>query len=128
MATIDKHAPGSPCWFELSTNNQTAAKTFYSDLFGWTIADSPMGPDAVYTMFQIDGLDVGACCTLQPEQLTHGVPPNWAVYIAVDSADATAEKVTAAGGTVMAPPFDSMMWASPPLGRRSDSLSTSVSR
>jgi predicted enzyme related to lactoylglutathione lyase len=108
MATIDKHAPGSPCWFELSTNNQTAAKTFYSDLFGWTIADSPMGPDAVYTMFQIDGLDVGACCTLQPEQLTHGVPPNWAVYIAVDNADATAEKITAAGGTVMAPPFDVM--------------------
>jgi predicted enzyme related to lactoylglutathione lyase len=108
MATIDKHAPGSPCWFELSTNNQDAAKQFYSDLFGWTIVDNPMGPDAVYTIFQIDGLDVGACSTLQPEQLSGGVPPNWAVYIAVESADATAAKVTKAGGSVVAPPFDVM--------------------
>lgn len=108
MATIDKHAPGSPCWFELSTNNQDAAKAFYSNLFGWTIADNPMGPDAVYTLFQIDGLDAGACCTLQPEQAAVGVPPNWAVYIAVESADTAAEKVTRAGGTVIAPPFDVM--------------------
>jgi predicted enzyme related to lactoylglutathione lyase len=108
MATIEKHAPGSPCWFELSTNNQDAAKAFYSNLFGWAIVDNPMGPDAVYTLFQIDGLDAAACCTLQPEQAAHGVPPNWAVYIAVENADAAAVKVTAAGGTVVVPPFDVM--------------------
>lgn len=108
MATIEKHAPGSPCWFELSTNNQDAAKAFYSNLFGWAITDNPMGPDAVYTLFQIDGLDAAACCTLQPEQAAHGVPPNWAVYIAVENADAAAGKVTEAGGTVVVPPFDVM--------------------
>ena len=108
MPSIDKHAPGSPCWFELSTNNQNAAKSFYSDLFGWTISDNPMGPDAVYTIFKIDGKDAAACCTLQPEQAAHGVPPNWAVYIATDNADATAERITKAGGTVVAPPFDVM--------------------
>lgn len=108
MPNIDKHAPGSPCWFELSTNNQDAAKAFYSNLFDWAIADNPMGPDAVYTLFKLDGRDAAACCTLQPEQAAHGVPPNWAVYIAVDNADATAEKITKAGGTVVAPPFDVM--------------------
>ena len=108
MPTIDKHTPGSPCWFELSTNNQDAAKAFYSNLFGWSIVDNPMGPDSVYTLFKIDGQDAAACCTLQPEQAAHGVPPNWAVYIAVENADATAEKITKAGGTVVAPPFDVM--------------------
>ena len=108
MPTIEKHTPGSPCWFELSTSNQDAAKAFYSNLFGWSIADNPMGPDAVYTLFKIDGQDAAACCTLQPEQAAHGVPPNWAVYIAVENADATAEKITKAGGTVVAPPFDVM--------------------
>jgi predicted enzyme related to lactoylglutathione lyase len=108
MTTINAHTPGSPCWFELSTSNQNAAKDFYSKLFGWTITDNPMGPDAVYTLFKIDGLDVGACCTLQPEQTAHGVPPNWAVYISVADADAAAAKVTKAGGTVIAPPFDVM--------------------
>jgi predicted enzyme related to lactoylglutathione lyase len=95
-------------WFELSTNNQDAAKAFYSNLFGWSIVDNPMGPDGVYTLFKIDGQDAAACCTLQPEQAAHGVPPNWAVYIAVENADATAEKITKAGGTVVAPPFDVM--------------------
>ena len=108
MPTIEKHTPGSPCWFELSTNNQDAAKAFYSNLFGWSIVDNPMGPDGVYTLFKIDGQDAAACCTLQPEQAAHGVPPNWAVYIAVENADATAEKITKAGGTVVAPPFDVM--------------------
>ena len=108
MPNIDKHAPGSPCWFELSTSNQDAAKTFYSKLFDWAIVDNPMGPDAVYTLFKIDGRDAAACCTLQPEQTAHGVPPNWAVYIAVDNADATAEKITKAGGSVMVAPFDVM--------------------
>ena len=108
MPNIEKHTPGSPCWFELSTSNQDAAKAFYSNLFGWSIADNPMGPDAVYTLFKLDGKDAAACCTLQPEQAAHGVPPNWAVYIAVENADATAAKITSAGGTMVMPPFDVM--------------------
>ena len=108
MANIEKHTPGSPCWFELSTSDQNAAKAFYSNLFGWTIADNPMGPDMVYTIFKLDGKDAAACCTLQPEQKAHGVPPNWAVYIAVENADATAAKITTAGGTMVMPPFDVM--------------------
>jgi uncharacterized protein len=108
MPHIDTHAPGSPCWFELSTSDQNAAKAFYSQLFGWTISDNPMGPDMVYTIFQLNGRDAAACCTLQPEQAAHGVPPNWAVYIAVENADATAAKVTSAGGAVIMAPFDVM--------------------
>ena len=55
MATTERHAPGTFCWYELGTTNQQAAKTFYSSLLGWTAADSPMGPDEVYTIFSLGG-------------------------------------------------------------------------
>ena len=41
---IDKPKPGNFCWFELATSDQTAAKKFYGELFGWTANDAPMGP------------------------------------------------------------------------------------
>src|SRR3989442_15565218 len=37
-----------------------------------------------------------------------GQPPSWTSYVTTDDADATAEKVKAAGGTVFAEPFDVM--------------------
>jgi predicted enzyme related to lactoylglutathione lyase len=98
--------PGAFCWFELATTNQDSAKDFYRALFGWDIQDDDMGPMGVYTRFQIGGKDVAAASTLQKDQLAHGVPPNWLIYIMVTDADASAAKVTAAGGTVVAGPFD----------------------
>jgi len=75
-------------------------------LFGWASNDLPMGPDSFYTMFQLGGRDVGACCTLQPDQQKQGVPPHWMTYIAVTSADDAAAKAASLGGKVIAPAFD----------------------
>jgi uncharacterized protein len=108
MPNIDHHAPGSFSWIELATPDQTAAKSFYSSLFGWEVFDVPMGPDQVYTLFQFGGRDVAAGYQLQADQLARGVPPHWIIYIAVTSADETAAKVAGIGGTVLAPPFDVM--------------------
>jgi len=52
--------PGTFCWVELATTNANAAKSFYTQLFGWTFTDNPVSPDMVYTMLQLDGKDVGA--------------------------------------------------------------------
>lgn len=106
MPKIDSHAPGDFSWIELATTNQEAAKTFYSSLFGWQPADMPMGPDEYYTMFNLSGGVVGACYTMKAHM--QGVPPHWGLYVTVASADATAGKVTEAGGKVCAPPFDVM--------------------
>lgn len=65
-----------------------------------------MGPSGVYTIFQLRGRDVGACCTLQPEQQAHGVPPHWMTYVAVASADDVAAKTAALGGKVIVSAFD----------------------
>ena len=106
MSAIDHHPPGSFCWIELATTNQNAAKSFYGSLFGWQANDVPMGPDQVYTMFELDGREAGAGYKLPPDQLEHGVPPHWTVYIAVANADESAGRVTGLGGTLLAPPFD----------------------
>jgi predicted enzyme related to lactoylglutathione lyase len=108
MTHIDKHSAGSFCWIELATSDQKAAKDFYSSLFSWTPQDSPIGPSEFYTIFKLDGRDAAAGYTLRADQRAQGVPPNWMIYIAVDSADQAATKAGQLGGTVVMPPFDVM--------------------
>jgi predicted enzyme related to lactoylglutathione lyase len=108
MTTTQTHPAGSFCWIELGTSDQNAAKKFYSDLFGWSVNDNPMGPDAVYTIFRLNGKDSAAVCTLSKQEVESHVPPHWNLYIAVDNVDDAAAKVAKAGGTVLAPPFDVM--------------------
>jgi len=106
MRTIEKHQPGSFCWIEVATTDQSDAKKFYSGLFGWEVNDMPMGPSEVYTIFRLEGRDAAAGCTLRPEQ--KGVPPHWMLYITVENADAAAARAPKAGGKVCAPAFDVM--------------------
>ena len=106
MPNIEYHTPGSFCWIELATSDQNAVKKFYGELFGWSVNDSPMGPNEFYSMFKINGRDVGAAYTLRPDQRAQGVPPHWMVYVAVESADEAAERAAQLGGKVLAPAFD----------------------
>ena len=108
MANIESTRPGSFTWIELAAGDQHAAKPFYTSLFGWTIEDSPMGPNEYYTMFQLEGRNVGAAYTLREEQKAMHVPPHWDLYIATASADDTAKRATELGGKVLAGPFDVM--------------------
>ena len=108
MPNIDKHKPGSFSWIELSTTDQSAANAFYTSLFGWSVQNHPMGPDDVYSIYQIQGRDVGAACTLRAEQRSQGVPAHWMIYITVDNADASAARAGQLGGKALAPAFDVM--------------------
>ena len=83
---------GSFCWLELGTTDQSGAKQFYSNLFGWTTEDMPMGPDMTYTLFRLGGKDVAGAYKLMKEQIESRVPPNWLLYVKVDNADAAAAK------------------------------------
>ena len=67
-----------------------------------------MGPSEVYTTFELEGHPASAAYTLNKQQAAQGVPPHWAIYIAVESADATAARVPGLGGKVILPPFDVM--------------------
>jgi hypothetical protein len=101
-----KHPAGNFCWFELGTNDQDAAKAFYTQLFGWGFSDFPMGDGmGVYTMFTLDGKEVGAAYQLN-EQQQPGVQPHWMPYVAVESADDAAARAVELGGEIAAPAFD----------------------
>jgi uncharacterized protein len=106
MPLIDNIPPGSFCWIELATVDQNAAKQFYTSLFGWSFVDGPMGPDEIYTMFKLQGRDVGAAFTLNQAMREQGVPPNWALYVSSASADDTVQAALDAGGRAIAGPFD----------------------
>jgi predicted enzyme related to lactoylglutathione lyase len=101
-----RHEHGAPCWFELATTDQAGGKKFYTDLFGWTADDSPMGPGQFYTMFRKEGKDIGGGYSIT-EQMK-GVPPHWGVHFACTSADESAKKAAELGGTVKMAPFDVM--------------------
>ena len=106
MQEIPEYKPGTFCWVELATTNGQAAKTFYTQLFGWDYVDNPVGPDMIYTMLKLNGKDVGALYQMPSEMRAQGIPPNWLNYVSVTSADETAEKVKAAGATLLKDPFD----------------------
>jgi uncharacterized protein len=108
MPEVTGHAPGSFCWIELATNDTDAAKKFYNGLFGWEAEDTPAGPDMVYTMLRIRGLDVGAMYKLGKEEAAQGIPPHWNSYVAVASADEAAKKAKSLGGNVLMDAFDVM--------------------
>jgi uncharacterized protein len=106
MTQIDNHPPGAFCWVELATTDQNSAKNFYGSLFGWQAKDMPMGPSEFYSMFELSGRNAAAAYTMRPEQRAQGVPPYWALYVAVESADRAADRAAQLGGTVALAPFD----------------------
>ncbi len=108
MPAIDRHAPGTFCWFELATTDQAAAKQFYQSLFAWDVQDSPIGPAQVYSTFKLHGRDVAAAYTLRPEQRAGGVPTAWLPYIRVDALDEVTTAAAGAGARLVMSPLDVM--------------------
>jgi predicted enzyme related to lactoylglutathione lyase len=103
MVTRDIAWPrGTPCWVDLGVDDIARATTFYSKLFGWDIQAGPPEADG-YTMCLKDGRPVAG---IAPKQGPPGTPSVWTVYIASDDVDATADKITAAGGQILAAPID----------------------
>ena len=93
---------------ELSTSDPKAGVAFYRSLFGWDVVEHDMGPDGVYTIFTMRGLDVAAAAGQQPQERQAGVPPHWNMYVSVPSADEAVARARSLGATVLAPPFDVM--------------------
>lgn len=106
MANLQAQKPGSFCWIELGTTDQHAAKDFYQKLFGWSSDDMPMGPNDFYTMFKLNGRDVGAAYTLRPDQQQRGVPVHWMLYIACEDVNASTKRAADLGGAVLMGPMD----------------------
>jgi predicted enzyme related to lactoylglutathione lyase len=94
---------GAFSWSELQTSDVEGAKKFYSGLLGWSTEDFPSA-EMPYTIVKAGEAMVGGIMTLPPQCAE--APPHWGVYITVDDVDASAQKATELGGTIMVPPMD----------------------
>src|SRR5579863_1698024 len=102
MLDRDEYLPGVPSWVDTSQPDPDAAAIFYGGVFGWELENVvPEESGGKYYMGRLRGGDVAVISSLQ-----ENAPPMavWSTYIAVESADETAGKVRAAGGTVIAEP------------------------
>jgi uncharacterized protein len=96
--------PGSFAWSELNTRDVPAAKTFYSQVFGWEPNDLDMG-DMGYTEWKFGDRSLAGMMTM-PDMVPAEVPAHWLVYFGVDDTDATVSKATELGATTLMPPTD----------------------
>lgn len=113
--------PGSLAWTELHSPEPDTARAFYRAVLGWNATDMPM-VEGQYTIFTPAGGDenssFGGVTPLQP-----GNSPHWLPYVEVVDTDATVDKSTKAGGTVVMPATDyegvgRMAWLADPFGAR----------
>jgi uncharacterized protein len=96
--------PGGLAWEDLRTTDPDAARAFYEAVFGFTF-QALDGAGADYTMFHLPGDDapLGGMGGMMGAE---GAPPHWLVYFSVASTDAALAAAESAGGTVVAPAFD----------------------
>lgn len=97
---ISSYQQGQPCWIELASTDAASARHFYAALFDWGLNDMPI-PEGVYTMFTIDGDDIGAMYQMPPEMSEQGTPTHWGVYFAVDDVQSSAKLVAQQGGKIV---------------------------
>ncbi|MYM20775.1 hypothetical protein GSY69_12590 [Brevibacterium sp. 5221] len=89
---------GATCWYELHTKDP-AASAFYSTVFGWDFAADPAaGPG--YETFSAGGELLGGMADISASE----IPGHWESYIQVADVDATAARVEALGGALLAEP------------------------
>jgi predicted enzyme related to lactoylglutathione lyase len=100
--------PGTWQMSSLHTHEPDAATAFYAALFGWETQEFGGA-----TLFRLPGYVGGrsrqpipqdVVAVMAPRELS--VPPHWNVNLQVSDVDLTAEVVTAQGGKLLAPPFD----------------------
>lgn len=106
---------GVPCWADLTSPDMDATKRFYGAVLGWSFQQ--FGPEyGGYAIAEMRGVAAAGVGPAQGDS-----PVVWTLYFASDDADATAEAVTAAGGTIVVPvgdvgPMGRMFIAADPTG------------
>src|SRR3979490_2964807 len=102
MAETKTFVANAPVWVDLSSTDAAGSRDYYAKLFGWKVELAPEPDAGGYALAKLKGKDVAG---IGPVQSPDG-PSAWMVYIGTHDAEKTAKDVEAAGGKVIAPPFD----------------------
>ncbi len=95
---------GKFVWYELMTNDMTAAQAFYTSVVGWGAKDAGM-PQMPYVLFSTGDAQIAGLMGV-PQDRDANVPPFWSGYVAVDDVDASTAEAKRAGATVFREPTD----------------------
>ena len=97
--------PGALCWAESMSRDYDASTRFYSDVIGYRLQE--IGEGGVrYSVASLDGERAVAGIGAIPAQAPAVVPSHWMAHFAVADCDASADRVTALGGSVVQSPVD----------------------
>lgn len=88
--------PGSVAWNDLMTRDLSAAKAFYTKVFGYTYDE----PGGAYAVARLTSGEV-VCGLHQADHLPEGTPPNWLVHFSVADRDSSAQIAQEAGAEIL---------------------------
>jgi uncharacterized protein len=99
--------PGALVWTDARLPDPDTGRTFYTAVFGYRyepLEGAPPDYTTIHFDTARDGEPVGGIGGMMgaPE----GTPPHWLPYFLVSDADAAATSAAAAGGAILAEPFD----------------------
>ncbi len=95
---------GARSWCELQTRDTLEAARFYAGLFGWTPRTSKSLMDGRYTLFELDGKEIGGMIELGAEW--GSMPANWSIYFGVEDCDQAVATTRRLGGSLVMDPME----------------------
>jgi predicted enzyme related to lactoylglutathione lyase len=102
MAQLAASVINKPVWLDLTSADPAGSRDFYGRLLGWNLVVASDPQYGGYAVADIGGKDVAG---IGPAMMP-GAPTAWTIYIGTNDVEALAEKVKAAGGTVVAGPME----------------------
>ena len=92
--------PSAPFWNEMVTRDYERVKDFYHKLFGWEYEN--VSEPVRLSRCRLHGADFANILDMTSvPAMPPGLSPKWGTYFAVESCEATRQRVTKAGGMVM---------------------------
>jgi uncharacterized protein len=95
--------PGSLTWVELQTKNADAARSFYTELFGWESETQDMGGGTIHTSFKSGEGYMGGCVEMPASE---DAAPEWLVYLEAEDVEGLVAKSEEMGGATLVPAQD----------------------
>ena len=95
----EQYAPGSLGWHDITVENADTLRDFYVEVMGWTFEPLDMGGYNDYVMKDSAGKPVGGICHARGPNT--GLPPQWLMYVCVESFDRAAAACKQNGGEII---------------------------
>ena len=102
MSETPKPKVGTIAWTDLTVPNADEVRDFYAAVTGWKPEPLSMGDYNDYVMSTPEGTGVAGVCHARGGNAD--MPPQWLIYITVESVDESIRQCEQRGGKVIAGP------------------------